>query len=137
MHMLKYTHTHSIEGGGRGSLLDQPHPSSSPYNTPPGYSEFSSSQGESYPFHGAGQTSSGGYGSQVWGSQGSGSERDGIHHIITIKGLPATRGGVMVLEVEVKVYGGQVTSGQVRIISELLVEVKVVCIKVVRCVCII
>ena len=53
-----------------------------------------------------------------------GQERDGIHLIITIKDLPATRGGVMVLEVEVKVHGGQV-----RIISKVLGEVKVVCIK--------
>ena len=58
-----------------------------------------------------------------------GQERDGIHLIITIKDLPATRGGVMVLEMEVKVHGGQVTSGQVRIISKDLGEVKVVCIK--------
>ena len=35
---------------------------------------------------------------------------------------------------EVKVHEGQVTSGQVRIISEVLGEVKVVCIKVVSCV---
>ena len=48
-----------------------------------------------------------------------------------IKGLAATRGGVMVLGVEVKVHGSQVTSGQVRIISEVLGEVKVVCINVV------
>ena len=65
-----------------------------------------------------------------------GQEKDGIHLIITIKDLPATRGGVMVLEVEVKVHGGQVTSGQVRIISKVLGEVKVVCIKVVSCVCV-
>ena len=58
-----------------------------------------------------------------------GQERDGIHLIITIKDLPAMRGGVMVLEMEVKVHGGQVTSGQVRIISKDLGEVKVVCIK--------
>ena len=60
-----------------------------------------------------------------------GQERDGIHLIITIKDLPATRGGVMVLAVEVKVHGGQVMSGRVRIISEILEEVKVVCISVV------
>ena len=66
-----------------------------------------------------------------------GQERDRIHLIITIKGLPDTRGGVMVLEVEVKVHEGQVTSGQVRIISEVLGEVKVIHIKVVSCVCII
>ena len=48
---------------------------------------------------------------------------------ITIKDLPTARGGVMVLEVEVKVHGGEVTSGQVRIISEVLGEVKVVGIK--------
>ena len=40
MHMYENIHRHSIEGGGRGSLLDQPHPSSSSYNTPSGYSEF-------------------------------------------------------------------------------------------------
>ena len=57
-----------------------------------------------------------------------GEERDGILLIITIKGLVATRGGVMVLVVEVKVHGGQVTSGQVRIMSEVLGEVKVVCV---------
>ena len=51
-----------------------------------------------------------------------GQERDGIHLIITIKDLPATRSGVMVLEVEVKVHEGQVTSGQVRIISRKSLE---------------
>ena len=56
-------------------------------------------------------------------------ERGGIHLIITIKDLPTARGRVMVLEVEVKVHGGEVTSGQVRIISEVLGEVKVVGIK--------
>ena len=86
MHMLKYTHTHRhfIEGGGCGSLLDQPHPSSSPYNSPSGYSEFRSSQGESYPFRAWSRsdqfrrlwlTDSG-----SWGSQGSRERWNSPHH---------------------------------------------------------
>ena len=66
-------HTHT-QDGGRGYLLDQPHPSSSPTTLRLAIvSSVYSSQGESYSFHGAGQTSSGGYGSQARGSQGSGS----------------------------------------------------------------
>ena len=53
-------------------------------------------------------------------------ERDGTHHFTMIKGLPAMRGGVTVLVVEVKVHGGQVMLGQVRIINEVLGEVKAV-----------